>query len=39
MEIDEDVKKEIEHVARVITDNLKVNSTVFMNIQIEEEYS
>ncbi|MDE6946276.1 MAG: hypothetical protein K2P14_03735 [Anaeroplasmataceae bacterium] len=39
MEIDEEIKSKIEHLATVIVNNLKENSSVLMNIQIEEEYS
>ena len=39
MEIDEEIKKKIDDLAYVITLNLKTNSGVFINIQIEEEYS
>lgn len=39
MEIDEEIKKKIDDLAYVITLNLKTNSSVFINIQIEEEYS
>lgn len=39
MEIDEEIRKEIDHLATVIINSLKENSSVLMNIQIEEEYS
>lgn len=39
MEIDEEIKNEIEHVANVIVSNLKKNSSLLINIQIEPEYS
>ena len=39
MEIDEEIKNKINHLASVIVQNLKNNSSVFMNLQIEEEYS
>lgn len=39
MEIDEEIKEKINHLSTVIVDNLKINSSVFMNFQIEEEYS
>ena len=39
MEIDEEIKKKIDDLAYVITLNLKTNSSVFINIQIPEEYS
>ena len=39
MEIDEEIKNEIEHVATVIVKNLKENSSLLINIQIEPEYS
>lgn len=39
MEIDEEIKNEINHVADVVVSNLKENSSLLMNIQIEPEYS
>jgi hypothetical protein len=39
MKIDEEIKNKINHLASVIVQNLKNNSSVFMNLQIEEEYS
>lgn len=39
MEIDEKILEEINHVATLIVNNLKMNSSVLMNIQIEAEYS
>ena len=39
MKIDEEIKNRIDHLANVVVQNLKTNSRVFMNFQIEEEYS
>lgn len=39
MEIDEEIKDEIDHVAHIIVKELEVRDSVFMNIQILEEYS
>lgn len=39
MEIEEEIKNEINSVATIITKELKLNKSVFMNIQIEAEYS
>ena len=39
MEIDEEIKNEINHVADVVVSNLKENSSLLINIQIEPEYS
>lgn len=39
MEIDETIKKKINHLSDLIVASLKQNSSVFMNFQIEEEYS
>lgn len=39
MEIDEEIKDEIEHVAHIIVKELEVKDSVFMNIQITEEYA
>lgn len=39
MEIDEEIKNKIDHLATVIVTNLKEKSSLLMNIQIEEEYS
>lgn len=39
MEIDEEILDEIEHVANIIVKELEVKDSVFMNIQIKEEYS
>lgn len=39
MEIDEEIKDKIDHLATVIVTNLKEKNSVLMNIQIEEEYS
>lgn len=39
IEIDEEIKNKINHLADVVVQNLKINSSVFMNFQIEEEYS
>lgn len=36
MEIDEEIRKEIDHLSTVIVNSLKENSSVLMNIQIEE---
>ena len=39
MEIDKEIKDKINQLATTIVEKLKENSSVFMNIQIEEEYS
>lgn len=39
MEIDEEIKNKIDHLSTVIVKALKESNTVFMNFQIEEEYS
>ena len=39
MEIDEEIKQEINHVADVIVNSLKENSSLLINIQVEPEYS
>lgn len=39
MEIDEEVKNKIDNTAKLIVEKLKNRGSVFMNIQIEEEYS
>ena len=39
VEIDEEIKNKINHLANVIVQNLITNSSVLMNIQIEEEFS
>ena len=39
MEIDKEIKEKINHLADIVVQNLKINSSVFMNFQIEEEYS
>lgn len=37
--MDEEIKKKIDHLAAIIVKELKENNTIYMNIQIEEEYS
>ena len=39
MEIDEEIKNKIDALANIIVSSLQENSSVLMNIQIEEEYS
>lgn len=39
MEIDEEIKFKIEHFSDLIVSCLKRNSSLLINIQIEEEYS
>lgn len=39
MKIDEEIKKEIDHLATVIVNSLKEKNSVLMNVQIEAEYS
>ena len=39
MEIDEDIKNKIEQYATIIVNELQKNSSILINIQIEEEYS
>lgn len=39
MEIDEEIKARIEQYATTIANELKTNSSILVNIQIEEEYS
>lgn len=39
IETDEEIKSKISHLADVIVQNLKSNGSVFINLQIEEEYS
>lgn len=39
MEIDEEIKAKIEQYAVIIVNELQKNSSVLINIQIEEEYS
>lgn len=39
MEIDEEIKNKIEQLTTVIVSSLEANSSVLINIQIEEEYS
>lgn len=39
MEIDEEIKNKINHLATIIVKELKEKNSVFMNLQIEEEYS
>ena len=39
MEIDKEIKDRIVALANIITSSLQENSSVLMNIQIEEEYS
>ena len=39
MEIDEEIKNKIDAFASMIVNELKSNSSLFINIQIEEEYS
>jgi len=39
MEIDEEIKAKIEQYALIIVNELQKNSSVLINIQIEEEYS
>lgn len=39
MEIDKEIKNKIQSYASIITSALQENSSVMMNIQIEEEYS
>lgn len=39
MEIDEEIKNKIDALASIIVSGLKTNNSVFVNIQIEEEYS
>ena len=37
--MEEEIKKKIDHLATIIVRELKEKNSVFMNIQIEEEYS
>ena len=37
--MDEEIKNRIQHLATLIVNGLKEKNSVFMNIQIEEEYS
>ena len=39
MEIDQEIKDKIEQYATIIVTALKENSSILINIQIEEEYS
>ena len=39
MEIDEEIKNKIDELASTIANNLYMESSVFINIQVEEEYS
>ena len=39
IEIDEEIKNKIDNTAKLIVEKLKNRGSVFMNIQIEEEYS
>lgn len=39
MEIDEEIKNKINALAHIIASSLQENSSVLMNVQIEEEYS
>lgn len=39
MEIDEEIKNEINRIADLIVNNLKENSSLLINIQIKSEYS
>ena len=39
IEIDEEIKNKIDDTAKLIVEKLKNRGSVFMNIQIEEEYS
>lgn len=39
MEIDKDIKDKIEQYATIIINELQKNSSILINIQIEEEYS
>lgn len=39
MEIDEEIKNEIETLATTIVNDLRKNNSVLINVQIEEEYS
>ena len=39
MEIDKDIKNKIEQYATIIVNELQKNSSILINIQIEEEYS
>lgn len=39
MEIDEEIKARIEQYAVIIVNELQKNSSILINIQIEEEYS
>ena len=39
IEIDEEIKKKIDHLSTIIVKGLKEKNCVLINIQIEEEYS
>lgn len=39
MEIDEEIKNKIDQISTIIVNGLKQKGSVFINIQIEEEYS
>lgn len=39
MEIDKDIKNKVEQYATIIVNELQKNSSILINIQIEEEYS
>ena len=39
MEIDKDIKNKIEQYATIIVNELQKNSSILINIQIEEEFS
>lgn len=39
MEIDEEIKNEIEHVATIVVKNLRERCSLLINIQVESEYS
>lgn len=39
MKIDEEIKRKIEHLATVIVNELMEKTSIFINLQIEEEYS
>lgn len=39
IEIDEEIKNKIDHLSTLIVKGLKEKNSVFMNIQVEEEYS
>ena len=39
MEIDDEIKNKINHLSTIIVKELKEKNCIFMNFQIEEEYS